>query len=74
MKTLQTVVNFLNNWLYSYVLIALLIVLGLYFTFRIKFGQFTLIGNMFKLMGESAEITDGKKGISPFKAFGTKFM
>ena len=69
MKALETLVNLLNNWLYSYVLIALLIVLGLYFTFKIRFGQFTLIGNMFRLMAESAEVTDGKKGISPFQAF-----
>ena len=48
MQGFENIVNILNGWLYSYILIALLLGLGVYFTFKIKFGQFTLIGNMFK--------------------------
>lgn len=63
------IISNLNDWLYSYILIVLLLGLGVYFTFKIKFGQFSLIGNMIKLMTESAEVVDGVEGISPFKAF-----
>lgn len=69
MQTLETLVNSLNNWLYSYILIAMLIGLGMYFTYKIRFGQFRLLVNMIQLTAESTEIIDGKKGISPFQAF-----
>jgi AGCS family alanine or glycine:cation symporter len=45
----------------------LLIGTGLYFTFRTKFVQFRLIGEMFRLLGEGARAD--KKGVSSFQAF-----
>ncbi|CDI49270.1 alanine/glycine:cation symporter family protein [Clostridium tetani] len=69
MQTLETIISHLSDWLYSYILIVLLIGLGIYFTFKIKFGQFKLIGHMIKLMSESTDGLGEKKGISPFKAF-----
>lgn len=69
MAGFETLIGTLNNWLYSYVLIIMLIGLGLFFTVKIKFKQFTLLGTMFKLMTESAEREDGKKGVSSFQAF-----
>lgn len=69
MQFLETLVSNLNNWLYSYILIVMLIGLGLYFTIKIRFGQFKLIGNMFQLTTEATEIIEGKKGISAFQAF-----
>ena len=59
-----------NTILYSYVLIVLLVGTGIFLTFKTKFIQFRLIGEMFKLITESAP-TDksGKKGISSFQAF-----
>lgn len=69
MESLENIISLLNDWLYSYILIILLIGLGIYFTFKIRFGQFTLIGHMFRLMSESVEFIDGKRGISPFEAF-----
>lgn len=65
----EGLIGTLNNWLYSYVLIIMLIGLGLFFTVKINFKQFTLIGNMFKLMTESAEVKEGRKGVSSFQAF-----
>ncbi|WHY33776.1 alanine/glycine:cation symporter family protein [Cytobacillus firmus] len=55
-----------SNFLWSYVLIIMLIGLGLYFTVRTKFVQFRMIGEMFRLLGEGAV---KKKGISSFQAF-----
>lgn len=65
------VFNWLNNFIWSYILIALLIVLGIYFTIRIGFSQFTMLKEMFKLLGEGAmKLGKGeKKGVSSFQAF-----
>lgn len=69
MQFLETLISNLNDWLYSYILIAMLVGLGIYFTIRIRFGQFWLIGNMIQLTTEAVEIEEGKRGISPFQAF-----
>ncbi len=59
-----------NTFLYSYLLIILLVGVGLFFTFKTKFIQFRLIPDMFKLIKEKPP-TDrsGKKGVSSFQAF-----
>ncbi|MFP7300046.1 alanine/glycine:cation symporter family protein [Neobacillus niacini] len=67
MKLIENFMNGANTLLWSYVLIIMLVGLGLYFTFRTKFVQFRMIGEMFRLMGEGA--TSGKKGVSSFQAF-----
>lgn len=56
-----------NTILWSYVLIIMLIALGFYFSFRLKFVQFRYIKDMFKLLGKSA--TNKHTGISSFQAF-----
>ncbi|WP_141685808.1 alanine/glycine:cation symporter family protein, partial [Limosilactobacillus reuteri] len=50
--------------------IALLLLVGLYFTIRTKFVQFSQFKEMVRLLGEGAK-TDGsdKKGITSFQAF-----
>ncbi|XQY93736.1 alanine/glycine:cation symporter family protein [Metabacillus sp. HB246100] len=64
-------INFLlgkaNMYMWSYILIVLLIGVGLYFTFFTKFVQFKMIGEMFRLLGEGTK--SNKKGISSFQAF-----
>ncbi len=69
METFDKLLSVTNNFLWSYVLIALLIVLGLFFTIRSGFVQFTCLGDMIRLLGDGA--TKGKKrgGISSFQAF-----
>lgn len=62
---LGNVINFLNGILWGYVLIILLTVSGLYFTFKLKFANLTQIKEMFKIMLEKKE----GGGISPFQAF-----
>lgn len=69
MQGLETLISTLNNWLYSYVLIAMLIGAGIYFTFKIKFGQFKLLGHMLHLITKSGEKVEGEDGISAFKSF-----
>ena len=39
LQGIERIVSILNNWLYSYILIVLLIGLGVYFTFKSKFSQ-----------------------------------
>ncbi|WP_040205237.1 alanine/glycine:cation symporter family protein [Neobacillus jeddahensis] len=67
MKIIESFVNGANTFLWSYVLIIILVGSGLYFTIRTKFVQFRMLGEMFRLMGEGA--TGDKKGISSFQAF-----
>lgn len=57
----------INDILWSYILIAMLICLGLYFTFRLKLVQFRSMGEMIRLLGEGA--ASDLKGISSFQAF-----
>ena len=39
----------LNNWLYTYILVILLIGAGLYFTVRTRFVQFRMLGESFRV-------------------------
>lgn len=55
-----------NNLLWTYILIALLLGLGLYFTIRTRFVQVRLFGEMFRVITEKK---DGTGGISAFQAF-----
>ena len=70
MDWFDSVLNEVNTFLYSYLLIILLIGAGLFFTFKTKFIQFQLIPDMFKLLTEKApKDKSGKRGISSFQAF-----
>lgn len=66
---LNRVVAASNDFLWTYILIAVLIGCALYFTVRSRGVQFRMIGEMFRLLGDSTEKHDGKKHISPFQAF-----
>lgn len=72
MEFFQQIINSINDVLWSYVMIAALIVCALYFTFRTRFVQFRLIGDMFRQLFASGTKSDeqkGKKRISSFQAF-----
>lgn len=58
----------LNDFLYSYILIFLLVAAGIYFTIRTKFVQFRLIGDAIKALKEKAEDNDNGKSVSSFQA------
>lgn len=51
---LETMLSNINNFLYSNILIALLVLCGLYFTFRTKFVQLRLLPESIKLMTEKS--------------------
>ncbi|NFB69460.1 alanine:cation symporter family protein [Clostridium botulinum] len=74
MSFIQNFISVLNNYLWSYILIALLISLGLFFSFKSKFVQIRYFKEMFRLLGEGAsksarEEHKKKKGVSSFQAF-----
>ncbi len=61
----EQIVSFVNNALYSYILIILLVAGGLFFTFRTRFAQFRLFKEQIKAVTEKP--SDGK-GVSSFQA------
>lgn len=63
-------INFLNDLMWSNILIAVLIILGLYFSIRTNFVQIRLFGEMFRILGDKTMISnEGKRGLSSFQAF-----
>ncbi|KGM96488.1 sodium:alanine symporter [Clostridium novyi A str. 4552] len=71
---LGKIISSINNVLWSYVLIALLILMGLYFTIKSDFVQIRYFKEMFKLLGEGASKSISSKGeenhgVSSFQAF-----
>lgn len=62
---LGTVVGNINNFMYSYLLIILLVGAGIYFTVRTKFIQVRMIGESVRVLGDK---TEKKEGVSSFQA------
>lgn len=58
-----------NDVLWTYILIAMLLVLGVYFSFKTKFVQFRYIKEMFRLLGDGFSADKKKGSISSFQAF-----
>ncbi|MCK5776847.1 MAG: alanine:cation symporter family protein, partial [Bacteroidales bacterium] len=70
MDTLSSIIDFISNALWSYILIYTLIPVGLYFSFKLRFAQFTHIKHMFKLITEGVVSSDkDTEHISSFGAF-----
>lgn len=62
---IETIVGNINNALYTYILIIMLIGCGLYFTVKTKFVQFRLLKHQIKAVNEKPQ---DKKGVSSFQA------
>jgi len=65
-------ISAINNILWSYVLIGVLIAAGLYFSFKTRFVQIRYFKQMFRLLGEGASksvLGEKTKGVSSFQAF-----
>ena len=62
---LGDIIGTLNNWLYTYILVILLIAAGVYFSIRTRFVQFRLLGESFRVIREKAP---DKNAVSSFQA------
>jgi len=61
---IEKIISLTNDALYSYVLIILLVLCGIYFTVRTRFAQFRLLGEQFRCVTEKTD----KNGVSSFQA------
>ncbi len=59
------IINTINDVLWSYVMIAMLLVWAVYFTIRTKGVQFRMIGEMFRLLANSGRKHDDVRDESP---------
>ena len=70
MEKLNNLVIGVNDFIWTYILISMLIVLGFYFTIRTRFVQFRYFKEMFILLGDGASKDTNKEGkVSSFQAF-----
>lgn len=65
MEFLTSIVNSINDTMYTYILVFLLVLGGIFFTIRTRFAQFRLFGEQFRAVTEKP---DGAKGVSSFQA------
>lgn len=61
---IEKIISLTNDALYSYILIILLVLGGIYFTVRTRFVQFRLLGQQFKAVTEKTN----NNGVSSFQA------
>lgn len=77
---LNELITLVNDAIWGYVLIFVLVACGVWFTFKTRFVQFRMLGEMFRLLTDSAvntveeQVKEQKKGetskhISSFQAF-----
>lgn len=69
MNWLNDIVSVLNDYLWSYILIVMLVGLGLWFTVRTRAVQIRCLGEMFRLVVEGAGAKPREGHISTFQAF-----
>ncbi|GAA0856960.1 MULTISPECIES: alanine/glycine:cation symporter family protein [Clostridium] len=69
MDIINDIILKFNDFLWTYILIALLLVLGAYFTIRTNFVQFRYLKEMFRLLGDGFSNKKEKGSISSFQAF-----
>ena len=69
MDYLNKIISSFNDFLWTYILIAMLLILAIYFTWKTNFVQFRHFKEMFKLLGEGASSKKKDGHVSPFQAF-----
>ncbi|MEG2144464.1 MAG: alanine:cation symporter family protein, partial [Oscillospiraceae bacterium] len=62
---ISKVIGTISGWMYGYILIALLLITGLYFTFKTGFIQLRLFGESIKVVAEKPK---KEGGVSSFQA------
>ena len=68
MELLNNWINGVNDILWSYILIIMLLGCAVWFTIKSRFVQFRMIGEMIRLLGDSAGKGEkGEKHISSFQ-------
>lgn len=66
MALFSSIVSSISSFMYSYLLIILLLAVGLYFTFRTRFVQFRLLGESLRLVTEKKD--SDSNSVSAFQA------
>lgn len=70
MELLNEWISGINEILWSYILIIMLLGCAVWFTYKGRLVQFRMIGEMIRLLGDSTgTVTKGEKHISSFQAF-----
>ena len=69
MDLFNKIILSINDFLWTYILIAMLLILALYFTWKTNFVQFRYIKEMFRLLGDGASGKKEKGTVSSFQAF-----
>lgn len=69
MEHLGSWINGINDFLWTYLLIGLLLGCALWFTLRTRFVQFRMLGEMVRLLADSGSKKKGEKQITSFQAF-----
>jgi alanine or glycine:cation symporter, AGCS family len=70
MDSFNNLISELNNYMWGYILIAALVALGTYFTFRTRLVQFKYLTEMIRVLKDPATVSsEGKRGRSSFQAF-----
>ncbi|MDO4598703.1 MAG: alanine/glycine:cation symporter family protein [[Ruminococcus] gnavus] len=65
---LNDILGKINDFMYTYLLLFLLVGTGIYFTVRSRFAQVRLLKEGFRILTEKAEEKEGKKQVSSFQA------
>ena len=67
---MEQFITTINDFLWTYILLVALLGCGIWFTWRMRFVQFRMFGEMIHLLGDSAKKFDhSKRHISSFQAF-----
>ena len=70
MEILTQWIASINDVLWTYILVAMLLGCAIWFTIKTKFVQFRMLGEMIRLLGDSTNKIEGKEHhISSFQAF-----
>lgn len=69
LETFNNWIISINDYMWSYLLIVPLILLGIYFTLRSGYVQFRHFGEMFRLLGQGIAGSNSKNSVSSFQAF-----
>lgn len=72
MDQITSFITSVNDVLWTYILVAMLVGCAIYFSIKTRFAQFRMLGEMVRLLGDSTsspDIPDAPKQISSFEAF-----